>query len=151
MIRGVSSSNAHNINGAYLLREGLINGLPQYQSENNLGIWLVMNMEYCWGVTGTFDKGHLGFHALFNCVEKDVLLPHLAKWWLAQDGGDWVLQPGVVISKLVHLNSIIYKVNSFYCPSSVLGRLLTIVSYFNLAFLFFMTLVYRPLYLACFS
>jgi len=100
-IRGASGSDSHNINGAYFLREGLINGLPQYQKEDNENNWLVMDKVGNWAVTYTSNKEDNDGQCICHCVKKDMLLPHMTKEWSALDDGVMVLQAEMAVSALV--------------------------------------------------
>ena len=100
------------INGAYLLREGLFNGSPQYQKEDDKDEWLVKHENRVWVVItklkeafksecyseDKIDEAYFSFS-----VDIGLPLPHMAKEWKVFDGSALIIQPEVAVSALVTL------------------------------------------------
>ena len=102
LIRGASGPYAHFINGAFLLREGLFNGSPQFQNDDDQDKWLLVDKDGSWAVMSKSSKDANNGSCICRSVKKGLPIPHMAKEWMVYNDR-FVRQPQVVASKLVRL------------------------------------------------
>jgi len=100
-----------------LLQEGLFNGSPQFQKEDDPNLWLAMDKNGKWAVKTSESKKANDKKCSCRCVVQGLLLPVLAKEWLVGDGQNLILQPEVVVSDLVYSPLPLYPPHHHQPPS----------------------------------